>query len=44
MASMAKYGVDVEIMPGVGHFLMMDDPEGFNEVMLSTLAEYSEVL
>lgn len=44
LASMAKYGVDVEIMPGVGHFLMMDNAEGFNEQMLSTLAEYSDVL
>jgi pimeloyl-ACP methyl ester carboxylesterase len=40
--SMAKYGVDVEIMPGVGHFLMMDNPKAFNDVMLSTVAEHSE--
>jgi toxin ParE1/3/4 len=38
LGSMAKYGVNVEIMPGVGHFLMMDDAEAFNELLLSTLA------
>lgn len=40
-ASMEKHGVDVEIMPGVGHFLMMDDPAAFNEVILSAVAEHS---
>lgn len=44
LESMARYGVGVEIMSGVGHFLMMDDPDGFNELILSTLAEYSERL
>lgn len=29
--SLKKYGVEVVLMPGVGHFLMMEDPEGFNE-------------
>ena len=28
--SMRRHGVDVVIMPGVGHFPMMEDPEGFN--------------
>jgi pimeloyl-ACP methyl ester carboxylesterase len=44
LESMAKYGVDVEIMPEVGHFLMMEEPGGFNQLIVSTLAEYSEVL
>lgn len=43
LESMAGYGVDVEIMPGVGHFLIIEDPDGFNEMILSTVAEYSEV-
>jgi pimeloyl-ACP methyl ester carboxylesterase len=41
---MAKYGVDVEIMPGLGHFLMMDDADGFNELVLSIVAQHSERL
>jgi pimeloyl-ACP methyl ester carboxylesterase len=44
LESMAKYGVDVEIMPGVGHFLMMDDADGFNELVLSIVAQHSERL
>jgi len=44
LESMAKYGVGVDIMPGVGHFLMMDDAEGFNDVILSMLTEYREQL
>lgn len=35
--SMRRYGVDVVIMPAVGHFLMMEDPARFNELLLSTL-------
>ncbi|HEU4859085.1 MAG TPA: alpha/beta hydrolase [Chitinophagaceae bacterium] len=34
-ASIERYGVQVMIMPGVGHFLMMEDPERFN-VLLKT--------
>lgn len=29
-ASLERHGVDVITMAGVGHFLMMEDPEGFN--------------
>ena len=31
--SMKRHGVDVVTMPGVGHFLMMEDPEGFNPLL-----------
>lgn len=31
--SMRNHGVDVMIMPGVGHFLMMEDPKRFNELL-----------
>ena len=44
LASMARHGVDVELMPAVGHFLMMDDPETFNALLLAIVSEYSEVL
>ena len=30
---MRRYGVEVVIMPGVGHFLMMEDPERFNRLL-----------
>lgn len=42
MASMARYGVEAKIMPGVGHFLMMEDPAAFNGLLLSTVAGYSD--
>jgi len=31
--SMRKHGVDVMIMPKTGHFLMMEDPKRFNEIL-----------
>lgn len=37
LVSMSDHGVDVVIMTGVGHFLMMEDPDRFNGVLLSTL-------
>lgn len=33
MASMQRYGVEVVLMPGVGHFLAMEDPERFNSIL-----------
>lgn len=39
LASMAEHGVNVVIMSGVGHFPMMEDPERFNELLLSTIDE-----
>lgn len=37
LVSMSNHGVDVAIMTGVGHFLMMEDPDRFNDVLLSRL-------
>jgi pimeloyl-ACP methyl ester carboxylesterase len=31
--SMERHGVRVVLMPGVGHFLMMEDPERFNRLL-----------
>jgi pimeloyl-ACP methyl ester carboxylesterase len=31
--SMKRFGIDVVLMPGVGHFLMMENPEGFNPLL-----------
>jgi pimeloyl-ACP methyl ester carboxylesterase len=33
LESMRKHGVDVMIMPKSGHFLMMEDPKRFNEIL-----------
>jgi pimeloyl-ACP methyl ester carboxylesterase len=33
VASMKQYGVEVMIMTGVGHFMMMEDPGKFNELL-----------
>ena len=37
--SMRNHGVDVIIMPGVGHFLMMEDPKRFNELLETAIKE-----
>ena len=33
VASLKRDGVDVVLVPGVGHFLMMEDPDGFNPLL-----------
>lgn len=38
-ASMQRYGVKVILMPGVGHFLMMEDPERFNRILRTAINE-----
>ena len=35
--SMRQHGVQVIIMSGVGHFLMMEDPARFNELLREAL-------
>jgi pimeloyl-ACP methyl ester carboxylesterase len=35
--SMESYGVEVVLMPEVGHFLMMEDPERFNAILLEVV-------
>jgi pimeloyl-ACP methyl ester carboxylesterase len=37
-ASMREHGVVVRTMSGVGHFLMMEDPERFNLMLRDVLA------
>ena len=36
-AALARYGVTVAIVRGSGHFLMLEDPEGFNRVLRSVV-------
>ncbi len=35
------HGMDVVIMSGVGHFVMMEDPERFNALLASAIAEFA---
>jgi pimeloyl-ACP methyl ester carboxylesterase len=38
---LARYGAQVRLMPGVGHFAMLEDPAGFNRILASVIAELS---
>ncbi|HSR53870.1 MAG TPA: alpha/beta hydrolase [Acidobacteriota bacterium] len=40
--SLAKYGMEVEIMPGVGHFLMLEAPEEFNDLLAAAIDEFAD--
>ena len=37
VASLERYGVQVIFMPGVGHFLMMEDPKRFNGLLTTAI-------
>jgi pimeloyl-ACP methyl ester carboxylesterase len=43
VASLQRHGVKVVFMSGVGHFPMMEDPERFNELLLTVLEGYRDV-
>ncbi len=38
VASLDHYGVQVIFMPGVGHFLMMEDPKRFNGLLSTAIS------
>jgi len=38
--SMKQYGVEVMVMSGVGHFLMMENPEGFNLLLKTAITKF----
>jgi len=40
IASMERYGVEVVFMSGVGHFLMMEDPERFNRLLRTVIDKF----
>jgi pimeloyl-ACP methyl ester carboxylesterase len=35
--SLERYGAEVMLMPGVGHFLMMEGPDGFNALLRTAI-------
>lgn len=37
VASLERYGVEVVLLPDVGHFMMMEDPGAFNTVLMDVL-------
>lgn len=39
--SLRRHGVEPTLLDGVGHFLMIEDPERFNPVLAATLASFS---
>ncbi|MGH2554689.1 MAG: alpha/beta fold hydrolase [Actinomycetota bacterium] len=40
--ALRRHGVESVLMPGVGHFLMMEDPETFNRLLDETIEEFKE--
>lgn len=41
LVASARYGVKVDIMSGVGHFVMIEDPEGFNALLAGAIAAFA---
>ncbi len=39
--ALARHGVRAVLMPGVGHFLMMEDPETFNRLLGETIEDFA---
>jgi pimeloyl-ACP methyl ester carboxylesterase len=37
VAALRRHGVEAVLMPGVGHFLMLEDPEAFNRLLAKTV-------
>ena len=40
VASLERYGVQAIIMPGVGHFLMMENPKDFNLLLKTAISKF----
>jgi pimeloyl-ACP methyl ester carboxylesterase len=38
--SLRRYGVETVLMPGVGHFEMMEDPDTFNELLALAIEQF----
>jgi pimeloyl-ACP methyl ester carboxylesterase len=35
--SMRRFGIEVVLLPGVGHFLMLEDPQAFNDQLVEAM-------
>ena len=40
--SMQRYSIELVIVPGVGHFLMMEDPKRFNAALEKIIEKFSK--
>jgi pimeloyl-ACP methyl ester carboxylesterase len=40
VASLERHGIRTVLMPGVGHFLMQEDPEGFNRLLQEAIETF----
>lgn len=40
VASLREHGVEATVLRGVGHFLMIEDPDQFNPALAATLASF----
>jgi pimeloyl-ACP methyl ester carboxylesterase len=40
VAGLARHGVRAVLMPKVGHFAMLEDPDAFNRVLAETIEEF----
>lgn len=40
--SLERYGVDVVLVPEVGHFIMLEDPEGFNSALRGVISRFQQ--
>ena len=40
-ASLARYGIATRTLAGVGHFPMLEDPDGFNRLLTEVLAGFA---
>ena len=43
LKSLHEHGVDVMCIPGAGHFVMMEQPERFNECLAKAVASFPRV-
>jgi pimeloyl-ACP methyl ester carboxylesterase len=40
--ALRRYGVETEVVPGVGHFLMLEDPDAFNRALSEVVERFTE--
>lgn len=44
MEAAERYGIDVLLMTGIGHFVMMEDPDTFNHLLTEVIEEFTTEL
>ena len=41
LAAAREFGIEVQLMSGVGHFIMLEDAPTFNRIMVDALQRFS---